>query len=169
MNIILLTGISGSGKSTWAKNFLATHPDYVCINRDALRLSLVKNLDGYYQRKDLNKLEAIVNNLSQEVLATAYAIGYNVLIDNTNLTEKYINGFINHYGCTKWQWKLFDVHPAIAKSRVIYRDFKSEYDSSEMEPFMPKVAYIDKQYEQFTNIKKHLLDNYLNNQYVEAN
>src|SRR5690242_18077821 len=97
MKMIICVGISGSGKSTWVKEFLATNKDYICVNRDALRLALVRDLDGYYQRPDLNNLEQIVNSLIERIIADAEMEGYNIIIDNTNLSAKYINGFINSY------------------------------------------------------------------------
>ena len=37
MKILFLVGISGSGKSTFAEEFLAKNQDYLRINRDDIR------------------------------------------------------------------------------------------------------------------------------------
>lgn len=157
MNLIILVGISGSGKSTWTKEFLAHHPDYVVVNRDSLRLSLVKTLDGYYQRPDLQTIEAIVNKLIDTIFFCAKVLDKNILVDNTNLTQKYITQIVDRPNVTDWQYKLFDLNTAICKVRVIGRDFghevvpKTQFD---------KVAYIDKQTVQYGQIKKILLTTY---------
>lgn len=170
MNVIVLVGVSGSGKSTWATEFLAVHPDYICINRDALQLAVVKQLKGYYQRPDLNKIERIVTTLSDTIMVEARRFNSNVLIDNTNLAWSYIEPFVTHYGVTTWQFKLFDVELVdIAKRRVMERDFNG-FASKDYDHLLPwdKVAYIDKQYTQFVNIKKFLLDNHYEHQYKDV-
>jgi adenylate kinase family enzyme len=169
MNILLCVGISGSGKSTWAERFLAAHPDYICINRDTIRLSLVKSLDGYYQRPDLNKLENIVNEVTDCILDQAYRKKFNVLVDNTNLNTKYINWFKNFRKTAddnpNWNYKLFDCHPTIAKTRVMQRDLQG-YAAPGYEDSLPwhKIEYIDKQAEQYNQIKNYLLTNYKENE-----
>ena len=40
--LYLLMGISGSGKSTWARDFQSKFSDSIVISRDAVRFSLVK-------------------------------------------------------------------------------------------------------------------------------
>lgn len=155
MNLIILVGISGSGKSTWTKEFLAHHPDYVVVNRDSLRLSLVKTLDGYYQRPDLYDLEQIVNHLTETIIISAKAFNKNIIVDNTNLTLKYIMPIITSHKVTDWQYKLFDLLPEIAKVRIMLRDYCAA-GPVELLP-MERVAYIDKQTVQYEQIKKWLL------------
>ena len=40
--LYLLMGISGSGKSTWARDFQSKFSDSILISRDGARFSLVK-------------------------------------------------------------------------------------------------------------------------------
>jgi len=40
LRAILAIGCSASGKSTWAKEFIQSNPDFEEINRDDIRLSL---------------------------------------------------------------------------------------------------------------------------------
>ena len=156
MNIILTVGISGSHKSTWVDEFVMDKNNYVCINRDSLRKSLVRNLSGYYKRDDVNKLEEIVNKLSDGILNAAYRQGYNVVVDNTNLTQKYINQFINFQGCSSFQFKMFDASVINAKQDVLHRD----YPHLSLVEAHDKLAYIDKQYEQYKLIKEWVIKTY---------
>lgn len=156
MNIILTVGISGSHKSTWVDEFIINKRNYVCINRDSLRKSLVRNLFEYYLRDDVDKLEGIVNSLSDNILKAAHRQEYNVIVDNTNLTQKYINQFINFEGCNLFQFKMFDASIADAKQDVLHRD----YPHLSLVEAYKSLAYIDKQYEQYQSIKKWILENF---------
>lgn len=49
--LIILVGISGSGKSTWATEYIQKNPDTLRINRDDIRKSLVGTLKNYYPRR----------------------------------------------------------------------------------------------------------------------
>lgn len=56
--LIILSGISGSGKTTIATDLCNKFEKHVRVNRDELRKQLVGKLDqNYYKRKDLNSLE----------------------------------------------------------------------------------------------------------------
>lgn len=48
--LLLLCGIPGSGKSTWAKDFIANN-DAVLISRDAIRFSLLKEGEDYFSHE----------------------------------------------------------------------------------------------------------------------
>jgi len=165
--IIICIGISGSGKSTWTTNFIKENSNYLRINRDSIRLTLVGNLDGYYQRKDLNYIERDVTRLEDEFYKHLSLSGFNIIIDNTNLTEKYINRWINLSNCLKLdarinlKFKLFDITLEEAKENVINRE---DYYTPALTPHykyhQDKVEYIDKQFEQYKQIKKFIEENY---------
>ena len=78
-NMICLCGMPGAGKSTWARNFLKHHSDYLCFNPDA-----------YYER--INGDDTIRANTFEVWMAmfrdinTAMKAGKNVLVDSDNLT-----------------------------------------------------------------------------------
>ena len=88
-NIILTIGISGSGKSSWTTNFIKENSNYLRINRDDIRKTLVGNLDGYYQKepRQLNHIENIVTFTENHLFDDLISCNYNVIIDNTNLTK----------------------------------------------------------------------------------
>lgn len=161
MELIFTIGPSGSGKTTWCETHLQAHPGYICLNRDSLRLAITKQLKGYYDRPDLNDLEAIVSDMAYHLIKKAKIQGYSLLIDNTNLKLDYIKRIVDDAGeGVTWQYKLFDCRPEIAKTRVLLRD----HQDIEFPPF-EKVAYIDRQHQQYLNIKNILLTQYKANNY----
>ena len=63
--VIINVGISGAGKSTWTTQFIKENPNYLRINRDDIRKTLVGDLNGYYERKDLNRIETSINFIEE--------------------------------------------------------------------------------------------------------
>lgn len=152
--IIILIGISGAGKSNWAINYIKENPNTIRINRDDIRKTLVGTLSGYYQRKDLNTLERMVSFGEEDIFNSGQWADYDIIVDNTNLKQSYINKFIELAQRTNYtiHFKLFDIDLKEAKDRVFKRDFgPSEED---------KTAYIDKQFKQYQEIKKYILTQY---------
>lgn len=159
MKLVICVGISGSGKSTWVEEFLKFNPEYLRISRDDLRIALVKNMEGYYQRKDLNNIEHGVNWTIEMIIYYAKTINYNLIVDNTNLTFKYIDAILKQAKSKTYQFKLFDIDVETAKRRVIKRDFGGSYTVQNRE----KLVYIDKQFEQYKQIKQLILTDYKDN------
>ena len=87
--VIILIGPSGAGKSTAAKEFIKENPSYVRVNRDDLRMMLRNE-----QVLD-NKSEEILTDIQNNIIINFLSKGKNVIIDNTNLKEKYIKQLIN--------------------------------------------------------------------------
>lgn len=85
--LIMLVGIAGSGKSTWAKQkereYLEDGYSTVIISRDAIRFDMLKDGEDYFDRENEVFNEFIRQiNLSLEM-------GINkVFVDATHLTEK---------------------------------------------------------------------------------
>jgi predicted kinase len=89
-----MVGISGSGKSTLARQFVLDHPDYLRIGRDELRRSILPvPLGEFWQWPDdrKNRIERLVSELEKTALLTALDKGWNVVLDNTHLRQKYLN------------------------------------------------------------------------------
>ncbi len=167
--LIICVGCSGAGKSFWATQFIKDNPNYLRINRDDIRLTLVGDLDGYYQRKDLQFIEHKINLFEQYLFGTLINSEYNIIIDNTNLKQEYINKWIKQLEAVNTnkysiKFKLFDIELNDAKARVMQRDFN--YDSHEIilddEEFnsIKEVFYIDKQYSDYQQIKQWIINNY---------
>lgn len=49
--LLLMCGIPGSGKSTWAKEFISKN-NAVLVSRDSIRFSLLKEEDDYFSREN---------------------------------------------------------------------------------------------------------------------
>lgn len=81
-NVILMCGIIGAGKSTWAKE-LVKSSDYktVIINRDAIR----EMFCGEY--KYIDELEGIVRKTAEATLKECIDSGVDIIIDETNITK----------------------------------------------------------------------------------
>lgn len=92
--VLIVTGISGSGKSTFAKQFVQDHPNWLRVNRDDLRKSLIPvSLNEYWkwEEKQISRIEMLVSELQKAAVQEALRRGWNVLIDNTHLKQRYIN------------------------------------------------------------------------------
>ncbi len=154
--LIILCGISGSGKSTFATNYIKENPNILRINRDSIRLTLVGDLNGYYQRKNLNLIEREVTRLEEEMINHLGLSRWSIIIDNTNLKQSYIKNWITLntiYIQNKniIQFKLFDISLEDAQRRVARRENMQTFED---------LGYMYKQYTQYQEIKKWLENNY---------
>ena len=86
--LILLCGIPGSGKTTWAKNYISKNPDFVHLSSDAIRAELYgdENIQG-------NPVE--VFTLMQKKAVESLNAGHNVVYDATSMTRKDRAGIIS--------------------------------------------------------------------------
>lgn len=81
--IIILRGLQGSGKSTWAKQWCAESPSQrMRFNRDDIR-----NMLGPYW---VPRREHLINDMYWDFLNNATTNGYDIVVDNMNLNEDYI-------------------------------------------------------------------------------
>ena len=84
LNVIITKGLPGSGKSTWALEYVKTHPDYKRINNDDLRRMFIgKNFGS-------DKQEKFISKIRNELITTCLSEGFSVVLDNTNLNPKRI-------------------------------------------------------------------------------
>lgn len=82
--IIILRGLQGSGKSTFAKQWVNENPEHrLRFNRDDIR-----NMLGKYW---VPSRESLIDSMYWNLLEQATSSGYDIVIDNMNLNEKYIN------------------------------------------------------------------------------
>ena len=81
--IILCRGIQGSGKTTWAKQWVLEDPEHrVRFNNDDIR-----NMLGKYW---VPSREDLVNDLKRTFLLSSMFYGFDIVIDNMNLNQKEI-------------------------------------------------------------------------------
>lgn len=79
--LIILQGIQGSGKTTWAKNWVKEDPKHrVRFNQDDIR-----NMFGVYW---VPSREPLVKAMHNMFLNEAMIEGYDIVLDNMNLNQK---------------------------------------------------------------------------------
>lgn len=155
--VIINVGVSGSGKSTWTTSFIKNNSKYLRINRDDIRKTLVGDLMGYYNRKDLSTIEFIVTKLENNIGESALLRDYSLIVDNTNLSIKTINEKLKAieklnklYGTNiQFSFRIFPLSDHwTLKSRVNERDK------------FPNLDYIDKQLKSLPVIIDYLEANF---------
>ena len=86
--IILTRGIPGSGKTYYANQWVVQDPEHrIRINNDDIR-----NMLGPYW---ITSREVLVNHIRRTSITAAIQRGYSIILDNTNLSTKYINEVYN--------------------------------------------------------------------------
>lgn len=87
--IILCRGIQGSGKTTWAKQWVLEDPEHrVRFNNDDIR-----NMLGKYW---VPSRELLVRDLKIQFIVTSMKMDYDIVIDNMNLNPKEIEFYKTH-------------------------------------------------------------------------
>jgi hypothetical protein len=128
---------------------LAENPNTYLYSRDEIRERLTGLKASEYNKDPDNYIENKVNVLAWGIISNSDYL----IVDNTNLKASYINGIIKTW---KYGFEpnregdveiiLIDTPLDLAKKRVMERDNLSE----------EQVKYIEKQYEQLTELKKHI-------------
>ena len=84
--IILTRGLPGSGKTTWALQYIKDNPEYVNVNRDDLR----SMLQGEGQYAKFRKWrESLVTAIQTKIVIEALGNDKSVIISDTNLNPNY--------------------------------------------------------------------------------
>lgn len=103
MKLLMLKGLPGSGKSTWAKTFTDHNPEWVRINKDSIR----QMIGGYEPKK-----ESLVLQFRNAMIDLALKDGKNVIVDDTNFHPKHEQYFSSlaeqSKGEVKFDVKIFD-------------------------------------------------------------
>lgn len=86
MKAYVTVGVSGSGKSTWARA-KALETGCIITNRDDLRFSLT-GATGWHEYKFSNKVEEMVNKLQTATMNIAYLAERDIIVADTNLNSK---------------------------------------------------------------------------------
>lgn len=161
MKIIVTVGCSGSGKSTWSHEQWKNDPEgIVIVNRDKIRELLYgyseSNVNEYYQRKDISKLEKQVTLFEDTLIHDGLNLEKTVIVDATHLKEKYLKRF-----------EFFNVPVEFV---VFHEDLSTliKRDSERVRSIGEDV--IKKQYNSFKNLKQlpnllkvEIIPNNLNN------
>lgn len=96
--LIVLAGISGSGKSSYAAELVQKDPqNYALVNRDKIRELLFgyteETIVNYHKRPDLGKLEKQVTLYEDTLIHEGLNLGKTVIVDATHLKKEYLERF----------------------------------------------------------------------------
>lgn len=75
-------GFPGSGKSTWAREFVKDHPDTIIVNRDALR-TMIKGGDYTFDFR----YEPFVKKATNDAILRGLEHGLDVIVDETHIKK----------------------------------------------------------------------------------
>lgn len=121
--LILTIGIPGSGKSTWVKQYMRTHPLTYVVSTDDLR----KELTGVEQCVNPNQNTMIHDEARKRVESilkdpnSRGGLGPEIIVDSTNVDcEEWLK--YKRLGATIMIAKLFDVTPQQAMKNQLTRD-----------------------------------------------
>jgi predicted kinase len=134
---IMLLGIPGSGKSTWAKEFVfRCDASYTIVSSDAVRQQITGNLND--QSKNSEVWDVVLNHC-QGLLSN----GKNVILDATNTSTDKRRWFVKQLPRCQRYLKTFSIQKSIAKSRIA-RDLEKGVGRAQVPD-----AVIDTMYRQF--------------------
>ena len=111
--LIILKGLPGSGKSTYARKLaLASPNDLIVVNRDNIRSMLGK----YW----VPSREALVSTIEYSIIYEALNSGYEVIVDATNLNPKTIKKLEKFKSIASLEYKEFNTSFWLC----VWRDWK---------------------------------------------
>ena len=97
--LYMLVGLPASGKSTWAKKRCSNNPNAICISRDEIRFSLLKDGEDYFA-KEKEVFKTFIASIQQ---AMSDAFDYNeIYIDATHLNERSRQKVLNKLDINHW-------------------------------------------------------------------
>lgn len=123
MKIIMCRGIQGSGKSTWAKDYVLKNPGTLRVNNDELRWMF---FNEQYNTKNEDILRKLRYKLEEDVLTAKKSL----ISDNMNLTKKHEDRYkelATKFGCDFEMQSFMDV----PLETCIERDAKRQYPVGE--------------------------------------
>ena len=111
-NLMLMVGISGSGKSTRAKEIQNSSQDCFIVSRDKLREMLFgyteADVHKYYQLDDLFFKEQQVTKYQDKLIKSLLSHSKTVILDNTHVKLKYINEVKKKYNSYDISFEVID-------------------------------------------------------------
>lgn len=106
----VLRGLPASGKSTWAKKWVAENPDNRArVNRDDIRLQLFGKIVGVD--------EQAVTNVEEAMVEASLEAGKNVVVDATHLAARYVKKWAK-FGTVEVREFPIPVNKAVEADRV---------------------------------------------------
>lgn len=138
--IVLCRGIQGSGKTTWAKQWVLEDPEHrVRFNNDDIR-----NILGKYW---VPSREHLVSDIKKDFMVSAMEFGYDIVVDNMNFNPKEIEYYENLVDSTLGYMNCYSLE---YKDFFIPLEVCIERDSKRENPIGEEV--IRKTYERYKSI-----------------
>lgn len=138
--IILCRGIQGSGKTTWAKQWVLEDPEHrVRFNNDDIR-----NMLGKYW---VPSREHLVSDIKKDFIVSAMEFGYDIVVNNMNFNPKEIEYYENLVDSTLGYMNCYSLE---YKDFFIPLEVCIERDSKRENPIGEEV--IRKTYERYKSI-----------------
>ena len=138
--IVLCSGIQGSGKTTWAKQWVLEDPEHrVRFNNDDIR-----NMLGKYW---VTSREHLVSDIKKDFMVSAMEFGYDIVVDNMNFNPKEIEYYENLVDSTLGYMNCYSLE---YKDFFIPLEVCIERDSKRENPIGEEV--IRKTYERYKSI-----------------
>lgn len=121
--LILTRGVPASGKTTWAKAWLAESPETrLRANRDDIRAML--GFEGIGTPEQ----ERNVTEIQKKIVEQASSLGYDVVLDDTNLRAKFVKDWLKIAGRLGMQVEFKDFQ--VSYNEALIRDYK-RHDAGE--------------------------------------
>lgn len=125
--LVINRGIPASGKSTYAKQWVAQEPKRLRVNRDDIRMQLFN--------KGFDVDEEFVTKIEDATIRTALQSGYSVIVDDCNIEPKYIKRFVgiavSHNVTPRLQEHIISLDEAIKRNNI-------RWNTSTEGPFVPE-------------------------------
>lgn len=120
--LTIMRGVSGSGKSTWARS----QSNAVVVSRDDLRAALFGSSDQDYYAVDkavLSSKEAVITHTQNAAIEGGLLAGKHVIVDNTHVEWKHVEetAAIGQKVGAEIEIKVFDVSMLKAQANNILR------------------------------------------------
>lgn len=143
--LTILRGISGSGKSTWARSQIGA----VVVSRDDIRKAAFHDYEAYYKadKSVIAAREKVITQVEHDMIRRYLRAGMDVISDNTHTKMSYVNTIakIGYSEGAEVEIKRFDVSLAVAKAAVKARARMGGHD-------VP-VEAIERQFKQLSESK----------------
>ena len=130
-HIIFLVGLPGSGKTTFVKEFLKTHPNYVSLSSDDIIERLAKDAGTVYNDAAFIAYRDIAEKEYRNNVAAAVNKKLNIIIDRTNQTIKARRKVLSILPST---YKKTAIIFSLPREEINLRLLKREYDTGKMIP-----------------------------------
>ena len=114
---LILQGIPAAGKSTWARTLVLADPTWKRVNRDDIRRMVHA---GVWSPEN----EQLTREIQMSAILNALKLGYNVVIDDTNLSTKVVQHLRTQisqaFPAVGWKTIRFTIplHEALQRNRT---------------------------------------------------